>query len=59
MAIHASFGGRDSGCSGIFDRSVTVAAVNSIVARMMLVAELYRLLAGNILPRQIRRARKC
>jgi len=59
MAIHASFGGRDTGCGGIFDRSVTIAAVNSIVARVMLVTELYRLLAGNILPRKIGRARKC
>jgi len=56
VAVHASFGGRDTGCGGIFDRSVTIAAVNAIVARVMLVTELHRLLAGNILARKIWRA---
>ena len=58
MAIHASFRGRDTGGSGILNRSMTVAAVNAIVAHMVFVAELHRLLAGNILPRKIWRARE-
>jgi hypothetical protein len=37
---------------------MTVAAVNAIVAHMVFVAELHRLLAGNILPRKIWRARE-
>ncbi len=38
---------------------MTVAAVNAVIADVMLVAELHRLLAGNVLPRHIGRARHC
>jgi len=58
VAIHAGFCGRDAGGGGILNRSMTIAAVNSIVTDVMLVAELHRLLAGNILPRKIWRARE-
>src|SRR5215470_1661680 len=37
---------------------MTVAAIDSVIAHVMLVAELDRLLARNVLPRQIRRTRK-
>lgn len=56
VAVHTGFRGRDAGGSGILNGSMTIAAVNAIVAHMMFVAELHRLLAENILPRKIWRA---
>jgi len=58
VAVHTGFRGRDAGGSGILNGSMTVAAVDAIVSHMMFVAELHRLLAENILPRKIRRARE-
>lgn len=55
VAIHTGLRGRDSGRGGSFNRSVTVAAINSVIAHVMFVAELHRLLAKNVLPREIRR----
>jgi hypothetical protein len=58
MAAHASFGGGNTGGSRGFDRSVAVATINSIIADVMLVAELHRLRTRNILAREIRRTRE-
>ena len=58
VAIHASLGGRDASSRGIFNRSMTIAAIDSVIAHVMFVAELDRLLARNVLPRQIRRSRE-
>src|SRR6266849_4549786 len=57
MAVHAGLRGRDAGNGGNFHAGMTVAAVNAVVADVMLVAELHRLLAGNVLPRHVGRAR--
>src|SRR6266849_716486 len=57
MAVHAGLRGRDAGNSGSFHSGMTVAAVDAVVADMMLVAELHRLLTGNVLPRHVGRAR--
>src|SRR5579863_6921644 len=54
MAIHAGLGGRNARDSGSFDASVTVAAVDAVIAGMMFVTELDGLLANDILPRKIR-----
>jgi hypothetical protein len=56
MAIHAGFGGRDSGGSGCLDAGMTVAAINTVISNVVLVAELDRLLARDVLVRQIRSA---
>jgi len=50
VAVHAGFGGRNACGGGIFHGSMTVAAINAVVAHVMLVAELHWLLARNILP---------
>ncbi len=57
MAIHAGLCRRDSGNGGSFDAGMTITAVNAVIADVMLMAELHRLLSGNILPRHIGRAR--
>jgi hypothetical protein len=53
MTVHAGFSGRDSGGGGGFYAGMTIAAIDAVVARMMFVAELNRLLAGDVLVRQI------
>ena len=58
MAIHTGLCRRDSGGCGAFHGGMTVPAVDSVIAYVMLVAELYRLFARNILPREIRRTRE-
>jgi len=57
MAIHAGLGRRDAGHGGSLHPRMTIAAIDAVIADMVLVAELHRLLTGNILARQIRRAR--
>src|SRR5258708_28482973 len=57
MAVHAGLRGRNAGNSGSFHAGMTVAAVDAVVADVMLVAELHRLLTGNVLPRHVGRAR--
>ena len=59
MAIHARFRLRNAGHGGSFDAGVAIAAVNAIVADVMFVAELHRLLTGDVLPRHIGRTRNC
>ena len=58
MAVHARLGRRHSGRRGTLDPRVAVAAIDAVVAHVMLVAELDRLIARHILIRQIRRARR-
>lgn len=58
VAIHAGFCRRNSSRLGSFHGRVAVAAVDAIVPHVMFVAELYRLLTGNVLPRLIRRPRQ-
>jgi len=57
MAVHAGLRRRDTGNGGSFHTGMTVAAVDAVIAHVMFVAELHRLLAGNVLPRHIRRTR--
>jgi hypothetical protein len=57
MAVHAGLGWRNAGHGGSLHAGMTVAAVDAVIANVMLVAELHRLLTRNVLPRQIRRAR--
>jgi len=45
MTMHTSFGGRDPSKSAYFHRGVTIAAVNTQSTNVMLVTELYGLLA--------------
>ena len=47
VAIHAGVGRGHSGGSGGFDRRMTVAAIQTVVANMVLVTKLDRLLAFN------------
>ena len=56
MAIHTGFRGWNAGNGGRLDGSMTVAAVEPVIANVVLVAELHRLRARNILVRGIRRA---
>ena len=58
MAIHAGLGGGYARDRGSFHGSVAVAAVDSIISDVMLVAELYRLRSRNVLVRRIGRARQ-
>jgi Flp pilus assembly protein TadB len=53
MAIHAGLGRRNARLRGIFHPAVTIAAINAIVSHVVLMAELYGLIANNILPRVI------
>ncbi len=57
MAVHAGLRRRNTGHGGSFDAGMTVAAVNTVIADVMFMAELHRLLPGNVLARQIGRAR--
>jgi len=57
MAIHAGLGWRNAGHRGSFHAGMAVAAVDAVIANVMLVAELHGLLTRNVLPRQIGRAR--
>jgi len=57
MAIHAGLCRRNAGDGGSFHSGMTVTAVDAVIADVMLVAELHRLLTGDVLPRQIGRAR--
>src|SRR2546430_8454015 len=57
MAVHASFGRWNTGNGGSFDARMTVAAIDAVIAHVMLVAELQGLPAGNVLSRHIGRAR--
>ena len=56
MTIQASLGRRHTGESRRFDRSVAVAAINPVIARVVLVAELHGLLALDKRPRHPGRA---
>lgn len=56
MAVHAGLCGRNAGDRGGFHARVTIAAIDSVVANVMLVAELYGLFARNILIGKVRRA---
>jgi len=56
VAIHTGFRRRNTRNRGGFHTGVTVAAVDAVVADMVLVTELDRLLARNVLIRRIRRA---
>ncbi len=58
MAAHAGFSGRNSSRRRRLNRRMTVAAINSVIARVMFVAELHWLRAHNVLPRKIRRTRQ-
>lgn len=49
VAVHAGFSGWESGKGAHFHRGVTIAAVNTQPTHMMLVAELYGLLAHDTL----------
>ena len=53
MAGHTGFRGRDSGGSGSFNRGMTVAAVDSVIANVVFVAELDRLRPHHVLPGKI------
>src|SRR6266513_2683387 len=57
MAVHSSLGRRNPSNGGSFDASMTVAAIDAVIAHVMLVAELHGLLTGNVLSRHIGRAR--
>src|SRR5260370_34085367 len=57
MAVLGGLRRRDAGNGGRFHAGMTVAAVNAVIADMMLVAELHRLLTRNVLPRHVGRAR--
>ncbi len=56
MAIHACLGRRNPGEGELLDRRVTIAAINSVIADVMLMAELNGLLARNVGLSVIRRA---
>src|SRR5262249_3775250 len=56
MTGHAGFGGRNASGRRGFNTGVTVTAVDSVIAHVMLVAELYWLGARDILPREIWRS---
>ena len=56
MAIHAGLGGRNAGEAGTLDRSMTVAAIDTVARRVVLVTERHRLSLGNVLISGIGRA---
>ena len=58
VAVHAGFGGRNSGLRGDFHAAVTIAAVDAVVTGMMFVAELDGLVASDVLAGVIRSARE-
>ena len=58
VAIKAGFGGRDPGKTGLFDRSMTITAVQSQSSHMVLMAERDWLVGCYMLTRDIRRALK-
>ena len=45
VTVHARFGGRNPGISKFFNRSVTIAAIDRLIAYVMFVTELNRLFA--------------
>ena len=53
MAVHARLRWRNAGDRGGFHAGVAVAAIDAVVADVMLMAELHGLLTGNVLARQI------
>src|SRR5437667_2945823 len=55
MAVHAGLRRRDAGNGGSFYAGMTVAAVDAVIAHVMLVAELHRLFPRHVLPRHIGR----
>ena len=55
VAVHARLRRRHPGGLGGLDRLVTVSTVDSVVTRVMFMAELYRLLSLQILIREVRR----
>src|SRR5229473_1478462 len=57
MAVHAGLRRWDAGNGRGFHAGMTVAAIDAVVADVMFVAELHRLLTGNVLPRHIGRTR--
>ncbi len=58
MAVHARLRRRHAGSRGTLDARVAIAAIDAVVAHVVFVAELNRLIARNVLVRQIRRARR-
>jgi len=59
VAIHTGFGGRNAGERAVFHRCVAVAAVDAVVADVVLVAEGHRLAAGDAYFGDIRRFIDC
>src|SRR5260370_42674062 len=57
MGGHAGFRWRAAGEGRSLHASMTVAAVDPVVADVVFMAELHRLLTGNVLPRHIGRTR--
>ena len=55
VAVHTGFGRGHPGARRDFDGRVAVTAVNPVVARVVLVAELNGLLTLDVLPRVVRR----
>ena len=58
MAIHAGLGGGYARDRGSFHGSMAVAAVDSVISDVMLVAKLHGLCTRNVLVRRIGRARQ-
>ena len=58
VAVHARFRRRHPGAGRAFDRSVAIAAINAIIANVMLMAELNRLRFDDISLIPVRRPRK-
>jgi len=58
MAIHAGLCGRNACKGGGLNRGMTIAAVQSVIANVVLVAELHGLLTHDVLIRRIGRTRK-
>ena len=58
VAVHARFRRRHSGAGGAFDRSVAIAAVDAIIADVVLMAELNGLRFDDVRLIPVRRARK-
>jgi len=58
MAVHTRFRRRNTSCRGTLDPGMAIPAIDTVIARMVLVAELNRLITGYVLVRQIGRARR-
>jgi hypothetical protein len=56
VAVHADFRRRNAGKRRLLDRGMTVAAIDAVVAHVVLVAKLQRLRPGDLSFRDVRRA---